>query len=72
MALSRESKLKYEQIGEFDEDRIDVLLHLAKDQSSLINELIPNDSIKSIESLPDNFEQGAGIPLYWKNTLLQN
>ena len=63
----QEGKLNWE--GLFDEDRIDVLLHLAKDQSSLINELIPNDSIKSIESLPDNFENGAGIPLYWKNTL---
>ena len=66
------SNWRYEQIKEFNEDRIDVLLHIAKDQSTLINELIPNDSIKPIESLPDNFENEAGIPLYWKNTLQNN
>ena len=62
-------KWKYKQIEKMDEDRIDVLFHMAKNQSELIDKIIPNDSIKPIEKLKQNFEQGAGIPLYWKEML---
>lgn len=52
-----------------NEDRIDVLFHIAKDQSNIIDKFISSDSIKPISELPDNFEQGSGIPLYWKQVL---
>ena len=62
-------KWNYKQIKVMDEDRIDVLFHIAKDQSKFLDEFIKTNSIKPIKELPDNFEQGAGIPLYWKEIL---
>ena len=53
-----------------DEDRIDVLFHM-KNQSELIDK-IPNDSIKPIEKLKQNFEQGQEFLLLERNVKLTN
>ena len=60
---------EYEQINHFDNIRLDVLFHIAKNSSSILNEYIPNNALIPISELPSKFEQGAGIPLFWKETL---
>jgi hypothetical protein len=62
-------KWAYKQIKNFDNNRLDVLFHLAKNNSNILDKYIPDNALIPINELPNKFEQGAGIPLFWKETL---
>ena len=62
----RKDKWDYEQINYFEEQRLDVLFHLSRNQSEKLRELIDEKQLKSIDKIPENFDYKYGIPLHWK------
>ena len=63
----RKEKWGYTQIDYFEDQRFDVLFHIAIDQYEKMNTFIDEGQIKCKDEIKNKFDYRYGIPLHWKN-----
>ena len=66
----RKEKWNYQQIDYFEKQRLDVLFHIAIEQSEKISDFIDEKHLRSKDEISNSFDYRSGIPLHWK--LLKN